>query len=62
MKVKLITLFFTILLFQGCKKHDEKKLSLIYFDASLNAEVKKTIKEKHPYFFSKYQNLKEKAD
>ena len=62
MKVKLCTLFFTILLFQSCKKHDEKKLSLIYFDASLNAQVKQKIKEKHPYFFSKYQNLKEKAD
>ncbi len=62
MKVKLFTLFFTILLFQSCKKHHEKKLSLIYFDASLNAQVKQKIKEKHPYFFGKYQNLKEKAD
>ena len=62
MKLKSFTLFFTLLLFQSCEKHDKKKLSLIYFDASLNAQVKEKIKEKHPYFFSKYQILQKKAD
>ena len=59
---KTIYFFFAILLLQSCKKRDEGKLSLIYFDASLNAQVKEKIKERHPYFSIRYQILIEKAD
>jgi hypothetical protein len=62
MNIKLFTLLLTILLFQSCRKHDKKKLSLIYFDASLNAQVKEKIKEKHHYFFNNYRILIKKAE
>ena len=62
MKIRFSIFLCILLCFQNCKKDNENRLSLIYFDASLNHYVKEKIKEKHPYFSDNYKTLIENAD
>lgn len=64
MKVTLFTFLLVVVCFISCKKKDvsNPKLSLIYYNASLNHQVKKMIKEQYPYFTSNYKKLLSEAE